>query len=375
MIYFKSVREQRFVAGSQSLSNLFSAYVPLEPSLNETFEASRNGIYLGRSEKLATPIFLDLSSAINPHLFIAGITGSGKSYLMKSIVLRMSLMLEISTLLIDFTGEYRDVAGFLFCKTLNYNGFEDIDFEREKGILYMDLSTLGKEDRKIGCASAALKHITVRMRSFRADGKIRMFVLLDEAWKILSKDTILETMIREGRKYGVGLILASQILSDIDKEFLQNIGTLFVFRVQSNSSLQELLGDYNLTADQLVQIQNFELGRCLFIQLDKFKKRSCFVISKIDGVRLENSVKIDLDSNILEVGEGALYAALENMGVGKDTLGEIKAEISRSSLIELSKLVKRLISSGLERRAMLFELRRLGISDNDIADAFAQVVG
>ncbi len=374
MIYFKSVKDQRFVAGSSSISRMLSMYCPEEPSLNETFESCDAGVYLGRSEKLATPIFLDLSRAINPHLFIAGITGSGKSYLMKSTILRMSLMLDILTLLVDFTGEYRDIAGFLFCKNVGHDKLEDMDLGKERGILYMDLSQVGSEDRKIEYASVALKLVTIKMRRFKADGKIWMFILLDEAWKILKKDRILETILREGWKYGVGLMLASQILSDIEKEFLQNIGTLFVSRVQSSSSLQELLSDYNLAPNQLVKIQNFELGECLFIQLDKFKKRSCFVISRIDGVRLENSVKVNLDGGILEVGEGVFYAVLENICVGRNSLAEIKLEIGTGRGIELSKLIRWLIESGSDRRTILQELRHLGVRDSDIADAFALVV-
>ncbi|MCL5786947.1 MAG: hypothetical protein M1520_01960 [Candidatus Marsarchaeota archaeon] len=48
--------------------------------------------------------------------------------------------------------------------------------------------------------------------------------------------------------------------------------------------------------------------------------------------------------------------------------------VNSSSEIRLSELIYRMISAGADRRAILSELRRLRISDSEIADAFAGAV-
>ena len=60
---------------------------------------------------------------------------------------------------------------------------------------------------------AVLQFVKERMRSqgYAAGGVPRLFIVVDEAWKIASdarSDVV--SIVREGRKYGFGLIVASQ---------------------------------------------------------------------------------------------------------------------------------------------------------------------
>ncbi len=373
MIYFKSVRDERFIIGSRMLSKMFSIYANEEPSVDQIAVAAENGIYVGKSERLSTPIFLDPSKAINPHIFAVGITGSGKSYLMKSMMLRMALIGELGILVVDFTGEYRELATLAFCTRANYENAHSAIARLPEGIVYMDLSN-EPEGRKVEIATAALNEIVLKMRRFDANGHSRIFVFLDEAWKILKDNDVLETIIREGRKYGVGIVLASQMINDVEKDFLQNIGTIFVFRLQNSKNLDDLVSDYGIYTEQARDVQNFEQGRCMLIQLNKAKKRSCFVIAKIDGVRLDKTIKIGLGGECLDIQENELYRAIGGLDIGSGNLADLRLDVDRKGSIVLSKLIATLLEMGADRREVLCKLRELGFRDFDIADAFAVVV-
>ncbi len=370
MIYFKSLANQKVVAGSRSISHMLHIYSGSEPSTSEMVEASKQGIYLGRSEKLFTPVFLDQGLAINPHIFVAGITGSGKSYLMKSIMLRMNLVTDLCVVVIDFTGEYRDFSDFGFCKIATPETLQSLISKLARSLIYLDLSDLDEEE-KVKIAQQTLSVIVRRMRKFKADGELRMAVMLDEAWKVLKNDSVLEIVIREGRKYGVGIILASQILSDVEKDFLQNIGTLFVFRLQNSEGISGVLNDYNLKQSDLERLQNFEVGKCLFIQINKFKVRSCFVISKIDGVRLSRPIRIDIEDTVLEVEETQFYKILDNIHVDRNFTVDLKAEINKAGSINLCSLIRSLLKVGVSGKNILDALRSFGFEDPDIADSFS----
>lgn len=61
--------------------------------------------------------------------------------------------------------------------------------------------------------------------------QIKFFVILDEAHKLsFEKGTPIEWILREGRKFGVGVILASQQLEDYSKVAISNTATKIIFQ-------------------------------------------------------------------------------------------------------------------------------------------------
>ena len=63
---------------------------PPEPRKELLLSPPGDGIYLGKPA-FSNPVFWDFRKLINPHISIVGITGSGKSYLVKSFLTRASL--------------------------------------------------------------------------------------------------------------------------------------------------------------------------------------------------------------------------------------------------------------------------------------------
>ncbi len=68
-------------------------------------------------------------------------------------------------------------------------------------------------------------------------GPLRCFVILDEAHKLsFDRGSPVEKLLREGRKFGLGLILASQQPEDFSPVAFANTATKIVFQVGDESS-------------------------------------------------------------------------------------------------------------------------------------------
>src|SRR5271168_3109600 len=95
------------ILNSKSISQLM--YLPKvdEPDLNSLSEISGLKIFVGNSYNYSMPVILDFNKLLNPHILIVGMTGSGKTFLMKSLILRLSVLEESRIILIDLTGEYQ----------------------------------------------------------------------------------------------------------------------------------------------------------------------------------------------------------------------------------------------------------------------------
>jgi DNA helicase HerA-like ATPase len=89
------------------------------------------------------------------------------------------------------------------------------------------------------------------------------FVIVDEAHKLAGLPCI-TTLMREARKFGVGVILSSQRANDFNEDIIANASTRFIFR-------QELKDDAVFAADKVLRakdlysvIQGLKRGQCIF---------------------------------------------------------------------------------------------------------------
>ncbi len=60
--------------------------------------------------------------------------------------------------------------------------------------------------------------------------EIRLYCVLDEAHRMVYPGSPIETLFRESRKYGIGVILASQRASDFSENLLANAGTVITLK-------------------------------------------------------------------------------------------------------------------------------------------------
>lgn len=345
-----------------------------EQGFGKTLESSANGAFVGLSKIYAMPFFLNPDVLMNPHIFITGMTGSGKTYLTKSLMLKLYAILGCVVIVIDFTGEYAEFASLFSAEYAEPGGISRIIDEDKNRIVYVNLKGL-EEHRKIRDAVSVLGDVTRKMRKRgHAEKNRRIFVILDEAWKLVEKSRPLETIIREGRKYRVGILIASQLIDDVDAPFLSNIATLFVFRVQEAGSLEMLQKNYNLRDDQVGSIQNLELGSCFVVQVNKFNVRDAFCIRRVIGIDAAAPVKILVGERMNVEISLSKFELLVKRACGNDSAREIIARERERGFVKLDLLIKELMEGGGDRRAILRELGGIGIKEDDLADAFALAV-
>lgn len=339
-------------------------------------ESSRNGIFIGNSLNYNMPVFLDAGSLINPHIFVLGMSGGGKTYLLKSLMLKMHLILGYSIVVIDMNGEYAnlsDVAGIdppLRIKNMVFPeaGVQGVS---EGAVMYYDLRQF-EENRKIEIVSSILGNVERDMRLLKADGKNKVFIFLDEAWKFLKVDNNLEAIVREGRKYGVGLVMASQLIEDIDIPMLSNSSAFFIFKIQNKNSLNRLSKNYELGEKTIAKIQNLEVGACLLIQTYKSSTRDVFFVKRVSGASLKNYIDILFGADMIEINQEKFEELVKILS--KDDPSEFIRKISTDGEIALSDLIKNLVKLKADRREVLKYLKELGVEDFEISDAFAMAM-
>ncbi|MBE3135978.1 MAG: DUF87 domain-containing protein [Thermoplasmata archaeon] len=117
--------------------------------------------------------------------------------------------------------------------------------------------------------------------------KLKLFIILDEAHKLsFERGTPIEWILREGRKFGVGVILASQQLEDYSKVAIANTSTKLVF--QNHDEMYMLskalakkcknISDYKKISEIITRLErgkafllNENIGRK--ISIDDFRSR------------------------------------------------------------------------------------------------------
>lgn len=112
-------------------------------------------------------------------------------------------------------------------------GFSILDGERNG--LVLDVSRIGLEEVQRFAASFMLRRIYREMFTWAQDGTMKLVVVLDEAHR-MAKDVTLPKIMKEGRKYGVGVVVASQSAHDFHTDVLGNAGTKVVFRTNYPAS-------------------------------------------------------------------------------------------------------------------------------------------
>src|SRR4030095_9034397 len=81
---------------------------PPEPPMEVLLTDPTNSIYIGRTKIFNVPYYWTYEHVANPHIAVVGISGSGKSYFIKTFLLRSAFTWNSNALIIDWAGEYKD---------------------------------------------------------------------------------------------------------------------------------------------------------------------------------------------------------------------------------------------------------------------------
>ncbi|MEM3237089.1 MAG: type IV secretory system conjugative DNA transfer family protein [Candidatus Micrarchaeaceae archaeon] len=357
------------------VSKLFYIYQQGDADPELAAAESKSGIYIGNTIARSLPYFLDFGSLLNPHIFIFGVTGSGKSYMMKSLVLKFSSIMGAAIVIIDFTGEYEKFAEFISAKSHEVaKGIDGLD-DVAKTSHYFCLKGIKSEGERLEYADSILRELVGQVRKLKINAAARLFVFLDEAWKLAPRSRSLMTLLREGRKYGCGLVMASQVVEDMDLSMLSNFATIFIFRLQNRQSIEKLAKNYGLGLADEQAIQSLNLGSCMVIQVRKDRKVRASIIGKVHGFEIQNMFSIKSgDSMKIDIEKKIILDLLRESGVEMEKATAIVSAIEESAGIELKDLIVRAITSGAERLALLRGLRKIGVGEAELADSFASAI-
>lgn len=102
-------------------------------------------------------------------------------------------------------------------------------FDPRSGGMVVDVSSVKPEKTQLGVTAFLLRKVYREMVSWPQDGTLKLAIVLDEAHR-MSKDVTLPKLMKEGRKYGVVVVVASQGAADFNKDVIANAGTKIVFR-------------------------------------------------------------------------------------------------------------------------------------------------
>jgi len=96
--------------------------------------------------------------------------------------------------------------------------------------LVIDLHNLFAETLQMAAGAFVLRKLYKDMFHWGYAKQLRLAIVLDEAHR-LAKDITLPKLMKEGRKFGISVIVASQGMGDFHPDVLNNAGTKVIFRM------------------------------------------------------------------------------------------------------------------------------------------------
>ncbi|MFA5381533.1 MAG: ATP-binding protein [Candidatus Micrarchaeia archaeon] len=482
---------------------------PPEPPAEFLMNDPGNSIFVGKTKIFHIPFSWSFAKLTNPHMAVVGITGSGKSYFIKTFLTRASFVWNTNALIIDWAGEYKDwvkqtggtvialgkgasinlldlggmrpndrvkqiirtlgiltdiesypeqkrltemaiekaykQADFkmdnkiqrdnlgkplipptlkdvqrLLEKQLKSGTYEfpaelenaiyrikkftrqgddyfstqstiDLDDLTTSGLVGLDLSGLPDEVFRALAALSILQFLKEKMRATGwSDVKgIRLLVVLDEAWKIAKEETSDAVMIvREGRKYNFGLIVASQHPIDISESIFSNVGSTFIFRVKFERYLDFLQNTLNFSDYIRNEIRGFGVGQCAvnLIPYQAVRFSENFLVDKVLGEDPISEYFLDLKNVLTEAQmrdenmartvsfeKEALRKKMRAYGLEELQIEDISRLFEQKNRhIDIISFVILLERYGLARRNITSFLKDLGLNDSTIINVFSK---
>lgn len=101
--------------------------------------------------------------------------------------------------------------------------------------LIIDLHNLYSEMLQVAAGAFVLRKLYKDMFRWGNADRLRLAIVLDEAHR-LARDVTLPKIMKEGRKFGIAVIVASQGIGDFHQDILGNAGTKVIFRINHPES-------------------------------------------------------------------------------------------------------------------------------------------
>lgn len=228
----------------------------------ESTETTKDGIRIPIGIHGANEVqYLTLGVGGSHHALIAGVAGSGKSSLLHTIILRTLTQYSPEELVIYLVDFKRGVE-FKIYADFSLPSFKVVAIESEREFGYNILTSLERE-QKIRADLFKKSHVD-KIEEYRELGKKmpRVLVIMDEFHELFSNSNdefakksaiIMERIVRQGRAFGVHMILASQSYSNItgiDRAVFDQMAVRIVLKC-SKADANLLLDNGSTEIDQI----------------------------------------------------------------------------------------------------------------------------
>jgi hypothetical protein len=420
---------------------------PPEPPASVLLSDPFKSIFIGNTKIFKVPFTWSYLNITNPHIAVVGITGAGKSYFVKTFILRANYVWGTNAVIIDWAGEYKawvnQSAGIIvslgkgsYINIMDLSGMKPLDrvkqimnsfdiltdisaypeqkrlteealeqayvnsgfslsekapvgkdaptlkdaitlleeklqegtyeypaelegaiyrlrqFAREgedyfarkstldlsklveSGLVDIDLSALSDDRFRALAALFILQTLKEMMRSesWSESKGLKTLVVLDEAWKVASDEkSDAVTIVREGRKYKFGLIVASQNPTDINEAIFSNVGTNFILRIKFERFMNYIQGSLNFSDFIRSEISKFGVGQVAVVMAFQtaLKFPETFLLEKIKGEEPLYVYTIDITDSLTqsEISSGVVQREYQ---FEKDELKNIFIEYNLS---------------------------------------------
>ena len=318
----------------------------------ESVDTTKDGIRIPIGIHGANEVqYLTLGVGGSHHALIAGVAGSGKSSLLHTIILR-TLMQYSPEELIIYLVDFKRGVEFKIYADFELPSFKVVAIESEREFGYNILTALERE-QKIRADLFKKSHVD-KIEEYREQGKKmpRVLVIMDEFHELFSNANdefakksaiIMERIVRQGRAFGVHMILASQSYSNItgiDRAVFDQMAVRIVLKC-SKADANLLLDSGSTEIDQISiddpgrAVYNSEAGnkeynshfRVAYIEPDKHRNMLSEISAKTRSfVNKQQPTRILLsnieDNNYSIFNQFTNYDASEYKEVGRLYIGE-----------------------------------------------------
>jgi hypothetical protein len=350
------------------------------PSMSEPVpDAASYGtqLYIGRTRIYRLPVFLSLDELVNPHIAIVGATGTGKTYLLKSLIARFALVQRNAVLLIDWNGEYAELTEALGGKVIA-DGVQTtgksplqamlrslVTRNCRHAVVNVCLAGIKGEPERRAAAAQALHELVRAMVGTALGRKTDIMVVIDEAWKLAGRVGELSQLFREGRKYGFAVAIATQLTGDMDASILANAACRFVFRLTGSGSAAEL-GAAGLNSGTEA-LERLGVGSCIMSMATMGGHAEEFTVDRVDGFELREYSIIG-DNMSIGISNQRLDGLLKMLDAGAAAKARLREAISSSrGTLHLVELTGTMAKAGFSRAEIVWFLRETGVDDMSIA--------
>lgn len=283
---------------------------------------------LGIIPNTRLPSVINLHDAVNHHIALLGVTGSGKSFLAREII--KTLMTDTNVICIDFTGEYKkDLSKLKPVELIKVDGLDKLEetfaekhkkalnrkpdeelklkkdiqnkldgyvkdfLESEDNLGLFELPALSNTSFILEFTQFFIESVFTYAKSNEGS---RICLVLEEAHTIVPETNFLgdlgdygstkalvnkmSQIALQGRKYGVGLMVIAQRTANVSKTVLTQCNTIICFQAFDETSFT-FLGNY--------------IGKNLVQALPNLKKYHAIVSGKAMKSNIPMIVNLERD--------------------------------------------------------------------------------